>query len=65
MPKKKFEIWPYLLLAPALLIMVGVVFVPVVRAVLMSFQFYDMRYPNKTQWIGLDNYIERFCNFNA
>ena len=37
MPRKKFEIWPYLLLAPALIIMVGVVFVPVVEAIIMSF----------------------------
>lgn len=58
MPRKKFEIWPYLLLAPALLIMVGVVFVPVVEAIIMSFKFYDMRYPNKTQFLGLSNYIE-------
>ena len=62
MPRKKFEIWPYLLLAPALLVMIGVVFIPVIQAVLTSFQFYDLRYPNKTEFIGLQNYIDILTN---
>ena len=46
MPKRKsISIYPYLLIAPALIIMVGVVFVPVIQAILYSFQNYDMRYP--------------------
>lgn len=62
MPRKKFEIWPYLLLAPALLVMVGVVFIPVIQAVITSFQYYDLRYPNKTEFIGLQNYIDILTN---
>ena len=59
MPKRKsISIYPYLLIAPALIIMVGVVFVPVIQAILYSFQNYDMRYPTKTAFIGLANYIE-------
>lgn len=62
MPRKKFEIWPYLLLAPALLVMIGVVFIPVIQAIMTSFQFYDLRYPNKTEFIGLQNYIDILTN---
>ena len=49
---------PYLLLAPALIIMIGVVFVPVIRALIQSFMTYDLRYPNRTGFIGLANYIK-------
>ena len=58
--KKNTWIWPYLLVAPALITMVCVVFIPVVQAIVISFQHYDLRYPSKTQFIGLGNYIEIF-----
>ncbi len=51
-------IWPYLLIAPALLVVVCVVFIPVIQAVITSLQYYDLRYPTKTRWIGLQNYID-------
>lgn len=57
---KNKTIWPYLLVAPALLIILCVVFVPVVNAIFMSFQQYDLRRPNEIQFIGLQNYIELF-----
>lgn len=57
---KKKTIWPYLLVAPALLIILCVVFIPVVNAILMSFQSYDLRRPNNIQFIGLQNYIDVF-----
>lgn len=57
---KKKTIWPYLLVAPALLIILCVVFVPVVNAIFMSFQSYDLRRPNNIQFIGLQNYIAVF-----
>lgn len=64
MPKEKKRgyntIWPYLLIAPALIIMVCVVFIPVIQAVITSFQDYDLRYPNKTQFVGLKNYNDMF-----
>lgn len=55
-------IWPYLLIAPALVVVVCVVFIPVIQAVLTSLQYYDLRYPTKTRWIGLQNYIDILCN---
>lgn len=55
---KKKSIWPYLLVAPAVLIILCVVFVPVVNAIIMSFQSYDLRRPNDIGFNGLANYIE-------
>ena len=49
-------IWPYLLLAPALIIMMSVVVVPIFNAISMSFQNYNLIKPNKMGWIGLGNY---------
>jgi len=53
---RKSKYWPYLLTAPALIIVWSVVFVPVVQAILMSFQKYDLRYPKEIAFIGLKNY---------
>lgn len=60
MLRKKINIWPYLLIAPALIIMLGVVFVPAVKAIFMSFQNYDLRRPSEIGFIGLQNYREIF-----
>ena len=57
---KKKSIYPYLLVAPALLIILCVVFIPVVDAIGMSFQSYDLRRPQDIQFIGLQNYVEAF-----
>ncbi|MBC8586612.1 carbohydrate ABC transporter permease [Youxingia wuxianensis] len=62
MGKKKSGIWPYLLIAPALIIVVAVVFIPVINAVSMSFQSYDLRRPNAIEFIGLKNYMEVFAD---
>ena len=51
-------IWPYLLIAPALVVVVCVVFIPVIQAVITSLQYYDLRYPTRTRWIGQQNYID-------
>lgn len=56
--RKKIDINPYLLLAPALIVMICIVFVPVAKALISSFQSYDLRYPNRTAWIGLQNYVD-------
>lgn len=53
---RKRYIWPYLLVAPALLTVATVVFIPVVNAVSMSFQSYDLRRPSRIGFIGLQNY---------
>lgn len=58
--KSKTWIYPYLLLTPALLIILLVVFIPIVRAVINSFMYFDLRYPNRTAFIGLKNYIDIF-----
>ena len=60
MQKKKINIWPYLLIAPALIIVLAVVFVPAVNAIFMSFQNYDLRRPNSIGFIGFDNYVAVF-----
>ena len=58
--KRNKWIWPYLLLAPAIAIMIGVVLVPIIRAIWMSFQNYNLTRPNKMGFIGLDNYKKLF-----
>jgi len=55
---KKINIWPYLLIAPALIIILAMVFVPAVNAVLMSFQSYDLRRPSEIGFVGLSNYSD-------
>ena len=54
----KKTIWPYLLVAPALLIVILVIFIPAANAVLMSFQSYDLRRSQEIQFIGLQNYAD-------
>ena len=58
--KKISWIYPYLLISPAVLIILLVVFIPIVRALINSFMFYDLRYPGKTAYIGLKNYLDIF-----
>ena len=53
---KKRSIYPYLLVAPAVLVILLVIFVPVLNAILMSFQSYDLRRPQEIAFIGIDNY---------
>ena len=53
-------IWPYLLLAPALIIMLSVVIVPIFNAISMSFQSYNLTRPKKIGFIGLRNYETLF-----
>ena len=59
---KKKSIWPYLLVAPAVLIIFCVVFVPVLNAIIMSFQNYDLRRPKEIAFSGLANYIAAFSD---
>lgn len=53
---KKSKLWPYLLAAPALIIVWSVVFIPVIEAISMSLQNYDLRRPKQIAFIGLANY---------
>ncbi len=54
---KKRTIWPYVLVAPAVIIILCVVFIPVLNAILMSFQNYDLRRPKEIAFHGLTNYV--------
>lgn len=56
--EKNKTVWPYLLVMPAVLVILLVVFVPVMNALLMSFQSYDLRRPKEIAFIGLQNYGE-------
>ena len=58
MGKGKINLWPYILLLPAVLIVFSVVFIPVINALLMSFQNYDLRRPDRIGFIALGNYAE-------
>ncbi len=60
MGKTKQTLWPYLLVAPAVIVIVAVVFVPIMNAIVMSFQNYDLRRPKDIGFIGLDNYVAMF-----
>lgn len=57
---KKFvssEGFPYLITAPALLVIIFIVIVPILTAILISFTNMDPQNQNKFNWIGLSNYI--------
>ncbi len=60
--QRKTSIWPYLLVAPALITVLTVVFVPVANALLMSFQSYDLRRPRSIGFVGLRNYAAVFAD---
>jgi multiple sugar transport system permease protein len=60
--QRKRNFWPYLLVMPALITVALVVFVPVVNAIMMSFQNYDLRRPRSIGFIGLKNYIDVFAD---
>ncbi len=57
-PKRNTWSYPYLLLAPALVVMVCVVFIPVVQAIITSLKYYDLRYPARTAFVGFKNYLD-------
>ena len=67
MATRKQSIYPYLLVAPALLLVLCVVFFPVMKAIIMSFQTYDLRRPNSITLRHLmmhyfgTLYLKRFC----
>lgn len=45
------------LCAPAALVMVAVTGWPILYAVWLSFQRYDLKYPDQREFVGLDNYV--------
>jgi multiple sugar transport system permease protein len=46
----------WMLIAPAVIVMIAVTAYPVVYAVLLSLQRYDLRFPSQAKFIGLSNY---------
>ena len=53
-------IWPYLLLAPAIIVMLSVVIVPIVNAFNMSLQNYNLIRPNRMGYNNFGNYVKLF-----
>lgn len=49
--------FPFLITAPALLVIIFIVIVPIVTAVMISFTNMDPQNQNKFAWIGLKNYL--------
>ncbi len=47
----------WMLVAPAVVVMVGVTFYPIGYAVYLSLLRYDLRFPDAKQFVGIDNYI--------
>jgi len=62
MRNKRINPWPYILILPAILIVLSVVFIPVINAIFMSFQNYDLRRPDRIGFAGFGNYIEIFAD---
>ena len=58
--RKGVSVYPYLLLAPALIIMLSVVIVPIINAVSMSFQNYNLTRPNRIGFNNFQNYVKLF-----
>ncbi len=46
-----------MLVGPAAIVMIAVTAYPIIDAVVLSLQRSDLRFPNATKWVGLDNYI--------
>lgn len=60
--KKKFNWVPYILIAPAIIMVVAFLFYPMLTVFFYSFQNYDISAPFYDSFAGLDNYIEIFTN---
>ena len=52
----------WLLCAPAALVMVAVTGYPIAYSIWLSLQRYDLRFPDKVEFIGLDNYVTVLSN---
>ena len=46
----------WMLCAPAVAVMALVAVYPIVYAIYLSFQRYDLRFPDDKSWVGIDNY---------
>ncbi|GAA1307163.1 carbohydrate ABC transporter permease [Saccharothrix xinjiangensis] len=51
-----------LLCAPAILVMAAVAGWPIIYSVWLSLQRYDLKFPDRTEFVGLDNYVTVLSN---
>lgn len=61
-PRLRRRLLPILFLAPAGLLLVLVIGYPLVRAILLTFQDFNMLNPARTTWVGLQNFVQVFHN---
>jgi multiple sugar transport system permease protein len=54
----------WLLCAPAVAVMALVAIYPIIYAIYLSFQRYDLRFPNDKSWVGIDNYTTILSSTN-
>lgn len=47
----------YLLVGPAVIVMIAVTAYPLIDTVILSLQRADLRFPGANEWVGLDNFI--------
>jgi multiple sugar transport system permease protein len=52
----------WLLLAPAVLLLIGIIIYPVINTILLSFQSYNLMMPQANHWIGFRNYVDAITN---
>lgn len=50
--------FPYLLLIPSMIIMIGLVIVPIIVTFFFSLERYKLTEPNNRAFVGIENYIE-------
>src|SRR5690606_26380835 len=62
MQRKRINIWPYLLVLPALLIVTFVVFIPVIVAIFISFESYDLMRPDMIAYHGSQHFVVLFSD---
>src|SRR3954467_14928883 len=48
----------WLLCAPAVIVMLAVTGYPIVYAIILSLQKYDLRFPDQKEFVGLSNYVD-------
>ena len=56
----KKNVMPYSLVSPAMIVTIGIIFIPMIRTITYSFTNYVLFKPNERHFSGLANYIEIF-----
>lgn len=58
--RPKIDLFPYILVSPALLVTVAIIFIPMLRTISYSFMNYVLYKPNEKAFNGLANYVQAF-----